>query len=145
MKQILRQVCVAAVILLLSISMMGGALATSRASIYLTKYTAKVTAVTGGRIDVTFSVGANQRVSELGASYILLEESDNGGKTWTTAREYQGESWMTATDRSSYSRTFSYQGTAGHQYRVTAKVFAKDDNGGDSRITPISPTVTATQ
>ena len=29
-------------------------------------------------------VVANKRVSELGASYILLEESDDGGKTWST-------------------------------------------------------------
>ena len=86
---------------------------------------------------------ANKSVSELGASYILLEESDDGGKTWSTAREYEGQSWMTAENRSTYSRTLSYPGTIGHQYRVTAEVFAKDANGGDSRTTPTSSVVTA--
>ena len=96
-----------------------------------------------GAVEITISVVANQRVSELGASYILLEESDDGGRTWSTAKEYEGESWMTAENRSSYSRTLSYQGTIGHQYRVTADVFARDANGIDSRTTPTSSAVTA--
>ncbi|MFQ9918853.1 MAG: hypothetical protein ACLRWQ_23240 [Flavonifractor plautii] len=50
---------------------------------------------------------------------------------------------MTAENRSSYSRTLSYQGTIGHQYRVTAEVFARDANGIDSRTTPTSSAVTA--
>ncbi len=50
---------------------------------------------------------------------------------------------MTAENRSTYSRTLSYPGTIGHQYRVTAEVFAKDANGGDSRTTPTSSVVTA--
>ena len=94
-------------------------------------------------VEITISVVANQRVSELGASYILLEESDDGGRTWSTAKEYEGESWMTAENRSSYSRTLSYQGTIGHQYRVTADVFAEDEDGGDSRTTPTSAAITA--
>lgn len=50
---------------------------------------------------------------------------------------------MTAENRSSYSRTLSYQGTIGHQYRVTADVFAEDEDGGDSRTTPTSAAITA--
>ena len=117
--------------------------AVERASSYLTRYSATLFAGDRGAVEITISVVANQRVSELGASYILLEESDDGGRTWSTAKEYEGESWMTAENRSSYSRTLSYQGTIGHQYRVTADVFARDANGIDSRTTPTSSAVTA--
>ena len=117
--------------------------AVERASLYLTRYSATVSASNNGAIEMSIFVVANKSVSELGASYILLEESDDGGKTWSTAREYEGQSWMTAENRSTYSRTLSYPGTIGHQYRVTAEVFAKDANGGDSRTTPTSPVVTA--
>ena len=106
-------------------------------------YSAYTSAADDGKIEIHISVVANQRVSELGASYILLEESDDGGRTWNTAEEYEGESWMTATNRSTYSRTLLYPGIIGHQYRVTADVFAEDENGGDSRTTPTSPAVTA--
>ena len=70
--------------------------AVERASLYLTRYSATVSASNNGAIEMSIFVVANKSVSELGASYILLEESDDGGKTWSTAREYEGQSWMTA-------------------------------------------------
>lgn len=143
MRQILRRFCPAMLVLLFCISLNGNALATFRASSYLTRYVAEAIPDSNGIIQVKISVGANKIVSELGASYILLEESDDEGKTWHVAREYEDESWMTGTNRLSYTRAIAYQGVIGNQYRVTADIFAKDNSGGDSRTTPTSPAVTA--
>ena len=143
MKKSLRCICAALFMLAFCTGFVIHASAVERASLYLTRYSATVSASNNGAIEMSIFVVANKSVSELGASYILLEESDDGGKTWSTAREYEGQSWMTAENRSTYSRTLSYPGTIGHQYRVTAEVFAKDANGGDSHTTPTSPVVTA--
>ena len=132
MKKSLRCICAAIFALAFCTGFVIHASAVERASLYLTRYSATVSASNNGAIEMSIFVVANKSVSELGASYILLEESDDGGKTWSTAK-----------NRSTYSRTLSYPGTIGHQYRVTAEVFAKDANGGDSRTTPTSPVVTA--
>lgn len=67
---------------------------------------------------------ANKRSAQIGVEYILLEKSTDGGRTWSTAAEYEGESWMSATNRLSHQTTNIYHGTAGYRYRVTATVFA---------------------
>ena len=143
MKKFVRRISAAALVVACCISLSLSAFAAERASSYLSMYSAYTSAADDGKIEIVVSVIANRRVSELGASYILLEESDDGGRTWSTAEEFEGESWMTVANRSTYSRTLSYPGTIGHQYRVTADVFAEDENGGDSRTTPTSPAVTA--
>ena len=143
MKKFVRSIFAAALVVACCISLSISALAAERASSYLSIYSAYTSAADDGKIEIVVSVIANRRVSELGASYILLEESDDGGRTWSTAEEFEGESWMTTTDRSTYSAILTYQGIIGHQYRVTADVFAEDENGGDSRTTPTSAAVTA--
>lgn len=145
MKKTLYRIWASALLVVCFTSFFACASAVSRASSYITKYTANVAAAGGGEVQVMFSVIANTRVSELGASYILLEESNDGGKSWSVAREYEDESWMSTTNRSTYNRATIYQGTVGYQYRVTAEVFAKDENGSDSRRTPTSPVITATR
>ncbi len=122
MKKFMRHICAAALVLVCCTSFLASASALERASSYIAKYTANVTAAGGGKVQVMFSIVANKRVSQLGASYILLEESDDGGRTWNTAEEYESESWMTSSNRSTYNSAIIYQGTVGHQYRVTAEV-----------------------
>ena len=65
--------------------------AVERASLYLTRYSATVSASNNGAIEMSIFVVANKSVSELGASYILLEESDDGGKTWSTAENMKAK------------------------------------------------------
>ena len=143
MKKFMRGIFAVVLALTCCISLSINAVAVERASSYLSIYSAYTSAASNGKIEIVVSVVANKRVSELGASYILLEGSDDGGRTWSVAEEFEDESWMTTTNRPTYSGILTYQGTIGHQYRVTAKVFAKDANGGDSRTTPTSPAVTA--
>ena len=145
MKRIIQRVCAMGLALIFLAVSAGNALAASIASYYLTKYTADVSTGNSGVIEIKFSVGANRPVSELGASYIVLEESGDRGKTWHVAEEYEDEDWMTTTGRMTYTGVVTYPGTIGYQYRVTAEVFARDENGGDSRTTPTSPAVTATR
>lgn len=100
MKKSLRCICAAIFALAFCTGFVIHASAVERASSYLTRYSATLFAGDRGAVEITISVVANQRVSELGASYILLEESNDGGRTWSTAKEYEGESWMTAENRS---------------------------------------------
>lgn len=145
MKRVLYRLFAATLALVICIGITGGVLAAARASFYLTRYVTEVIPDTNGVIHIKVSVSSNQTSTELGASYILLEESSDSGRSWHVAREYEDESWMTATNRRTYTRAITYQGTIGYQYRATADVFAKDANGGDSRTTPTSPAITATR
>lgn len=90
MKKSLRCICAAIFALAFCTGFVIHASAVERASSYLTRYSATLFAGDRGAVEITISVVANQRVSELGASYILLEESDDGGRTWSTAKEYEG-------------------------------------------------------
>ncbi|NCE66289.1 hypothetical protein D1159_17340 [Pseudoflavonifractor sp. 524-17] len=122
----------------------GSALAATRASFYLTTYTAKVVAGSNGNITIVVETVANKRSNQIGAEHILLEESTDGGRTWTTAAEYEGESWMTDTNRLSHKATTTYYGTAGYRYRVTATVFAYNSaTEQDSKTVGPSSSVTA--
>lgn len=143
MRRVLFRAFATMLALLLCVGPFNSAFAASRASSYLTRYVAEAIPDRNGIIQVKFSVSSNQLSTELGASYILLEESNDNGRTWHTAIEYEGESWMTTTNRISYTRAITYQGKIGNQYRVTAEVFARDENGGDARTTPTSSPVTA--
>ena len=91
MKKSLRCICAAIFALAFCTGFVIHASAVERASSYLTRYSATLFAGDRGAVEITISVVANQRVSELGASYILLEESNDGGRTWSTAKEYEGE------------------------------------------------------
>lgn len=144
MKKLATRFCALLLALTCCVGLAGEALASTRASFYLSIYTADVSNVGGGLIQVRFNVTANHVATELGASYILLEESSNGGRTWHVAKEYEDESWMTATNRSTYGSGILYQGTVGCLYRVTADVFANEGSEGDERTTDTSPVVEAT-
>lgn len=86
MKKSLRCICAAIFALAFCTGFVIHASAVERASSYLTRYSATLFAGDRGAVEITISVVANQRVSELGASYILLEESNDGGRTWSTAK-----------------------------------------------------------
>lgn len=75
MKKSLRCICAAIFALAFCTGFVIHASAVERASSYLTRYSATLFAGDRGAVEITISVVANQRVSELGASYILLEES----------------------------------------------------------------------
>ena len=77
MKKSLRCICAAIFALAFCTGFVIHASAVERASSYLTRYSATLFAGDRGAVEITISVVANQRVSELGASYILLEESDD--------------------------------------------------------------------
>ena len=98
MKKSLRCICAAIFALAFCTGFVIHASAVERASLYLTRYSATVSASNNGAIEMSIFVVANKSVSELGASYILLEESDDGGKTWSTAREYEGIMMMKGED-----------------------------------------------
>ena len=92
MKKSLRCICAAIFALAFCTGFVIHASAVERASSYLTRYSATLFAGDRGAVEITISVVANQRVSELGASYILLEESNDGGRTWSHRTSIPGDS-----------------------------------------------------
>ena len=106
------------------LSVAGNAAASTKASYYLTAYNLSLAAVSGGGIEIRFNVVANQSVNELGADYILLEESSDGGRTWSVAAEYERERWMTGLHCQTFQNATIYPGTVGYRYRATADVIA---------------------
>ena len=144
MKRMMRQLISLILVVTCCTGVVGNAFAAERLSFYLTTYMANVSAVGDGDVEVSFNVGGNQTAAEIGAKYILLEESSDGGRTWSIAKEYEDESWMSTTNRATYAAGIIYHGTEGYRYRVTVTVFAYNSPlAQDSRTVGPSSWVTA--
>ncbi len=79
---------------LLACAMLAGLLMTTafaRASDYLAIYSVWATAKSDGVVRIHADVEAVRTSDEVGVSYITVQESDDGGKTWTTLKKiYEG-------------------------------------------------------
>ena len=145
MKRLMGRLLAVTLAIACCIGVAGNAFATTnRASFYLTSYLATVSAMSGGDIQIVVHVVANQESNEIGADYICLEESSDGGDTWHIAAEYERERWMTALHQQVMTASTVYPGTPGYQYRVTATVIAYNSvSAQDSRTVGPSDPVTA--
>ena len=79
---------------LLACAMLAGLLMTTafaRASDYLAIYSVWATAKSDGVVRIHADVEAVRTSDEVGVSYITVQESDDGGKTWTTLKKYTKE------------------------------------------------------
>lgn len=79
---------------LLACTMLAGLLMTTafaRASDYLGAYGVWATAKSDGVVRIHADVEAVRTSDEVGVSYITVQESDDGGKTWTTLKKYTKE------------------------------------------------------
>ncbi|MEI3120892.1 MAG: hypothetical protein V8S86_07900 [Eubacteriales bacterium] len=79
---------------LLACAMLAGLLMTTafaRASDYLALYSVWATAKSDGVVRIHADVEAVRTSDEVGVSYITVQESDDGGKTWTTLKKYTKE------------------------------------------------------
>ena len=80
-------------------------------------------------------VEAVRTSDEVGVSYITVQESDDGGKTWTTLKKYTKEELeMYEQDTPAYYGTFDFEDTViGRDYRALVGVYAERNGGGDLR------------
>lgn len=123
---------------LLACAMLAGLLMTTafaRASDYLTGYGVWATAKSDGVVRIHADVEAVRISDEVGVTYITVQESKDGGKTWSTLDTFIKEDLdMYAEDDAYYYGTFDYDDTViGRDYRALVGVYAKRNGDGDVR------------
>ena len=128
---------------LLACAMLAGLLMTTafaRASDYLMGYGVWATAKSDGVVRIHADVEAVRTSDEVGVSYITVQESDDGGKTWTTLKKYTKEDLnMYEENTDYYYGTFDFEDTViGRDYRALVGVYA-ERNGGCLLYTSPSP------
>ena len=91
--------------------------------------------VSDGVVRIHADVEAVRTSDEVGVSYITVQESDDGGKTWTTLKKYTKEELeMYEQDTPAYYGTFDFEDTViGRDYRALVGVYAERNGGGDLR------------
>ena len=125
--------------------LIGNVFAAEQSSLYLDGYRAWLTPERGGVIDVTIDVQAVDYMDDVGALYVEIWESDDGGSSWDCVRTYSNvlhPELLVQDDYWYYDTPISHQGTVGYKYYAQVCVYAGDSTGSDSRVY-VTPTVVA--
>lgn len=106
----------------------------TRASDYLTCYSASVYSDGSGEVSVWFDVTGTNYMDEIGALTILLQESSNNS-TWSTVKTFRYTDYPNMMEYNSVDCVSGvyYSGVDGRYYRAYVTVWAGKDGGGDSR------------
>jgi len=108
--------------------------AESRASRYLSSYTAYIYNAAWGKVQVWVEVDGTNYMDEIGALEIQLYESkDNETWTWVKTFDYTDYSDMLAYDDYSHMGHVEYSGTIGRYYKAYVCVWAGKNGAGDTR------------
>ena len=106
----------------------------SRASYYLSSYTAYIYPAGWGKVQVWIEVDGTNDMDEIGALEIQLYESkDNEAWTWVKTFDYTDYPDMLAYDDYSHIGHVQYSGTIGRYYKAYVCVWAGKDGAGDTR------------
>lgn len=112
----------------------------TRASHYLSSYSAYIYPAGWGKVQVWFSVDGTGYMDEIGALEIYLYESkDNENWTWVKTFEHQDYTDMLEYNDYTYTSHVEYSGTIGRYYKAYICVWAGKDGTGDTRYfwTPV--------
>ena len=118
------------------IILVGNVFAAEQSSLYLSAYRAWLTPEAGGVIDVTIQVQAVDYMDDVGALYVEIWESPDGGDTWDCATIYRNSMYpelLVQDDYLYYDTPISYEGTPGYKYYAIVEVYAGDSTGWDSK------------
>ena len=108
--------------------------AESRASYYLSGYSAYVYPAGWGKVQVWFSVDGVDDMDEIGALEIMLYESkDNETWYWVDTYTYNDYSGMLGYDDYHHTGHIEYSGTIGRYYKAYVCVWAGKNGDGDTR------------
>ena len=113
----IRFLSVIATFMLISSILSSQALAVARSSKYLDAYGTYVSPVGNGKIVITIDVDALRSMTKIGATTIILYGSKDGKNS---GKHY-------------YEDLFTYYGTVGYSYYVTAFCYAGDSTGYDEK------------
>lgn len=106
----------------------------SRASYYLSSYTAYIYPAGWGKVQVWFDVQGTRDMDEIGTLEIQLYEStDNENWTWVKTFDYTDYSGMLGYNDYAHTGHIEYNGTIGRYYKAYVCVWAGKDGAGDSR------------
>ena len=108
--------------------------AESRASYYLSSYSAYIYPAGWGKVQVWFEVQGTNDMDEIGALEIWIYEStDNENWSWVKTFEYQDYSGMLEYDDYFHTGHVEYSGTIGRYYKAYVCVWAGKNGAGDTR------------
>ena len=106
----------------------------TRASDYLTAYSAYIYPAGWGKVQVWFDVDGTGYMDEIGALEIYLYESkDNENWTWVKTFEHQDYTDMLEYNDYTYMSHVEYNGTIGRYYKAYVCVWAGKNGDGDTR------------
>lgn len=108
--------------------------AESRASHYLSSYSAYVYPAGWGKVQVWFDVNGNDYMDEIGALEIqLFESTDNENWTWVKTFGYTDYADMLVYNDFAHTGHIEYNGTLGRYYKAYVCVWAGKNGDGDTR------------
>ena len=106
----------------------------TRASDYLTAYSAYIYPAGWGKVQVWFSVDGTGYMDEIGALVIkLFESKDNETWTWVDTYQHVDFSGMLGYNDFSHYGHVEYNGTIGRYYKAYVCVWAGKNGDGDTR------------
>lgn len=106
----------------------------SRASYYLSGYSAYVYPAGWGKVQVWFDVTGTGNMDEIGALEIQLYESkDNENWYWVDTYTYNDHSGMLGYNDYTHTGHVEYSGTIGRYYKAYVCVWAGKNGAGDTR------------
>ena len=108
--------------------------AESRASDYLSTYSAYIYPAGWGKIQVWFDVDGTNYMDEIGALEIqIFESKDNENWYWVETYTYNDHSGMLGYDNYYHVGHIEYSGTIGRYYMAYVCVWAGKNGDGDTR------------
>ena len=125
--------CCLLTIALMSTMVCAFASADTRSSAYLSSYTARVQALSGGEIAVVVDVRGAGTMSKIGAAEIHIYESTDNSE-FDLVESYYSDDYpeMLGSGTFYYDSPVTYEGVVGRYYCATVCFYAAKNNGSDT-------------
>lgn len=134
MKKVIKAtICLVLTIGLLSSFAYADAVVT-RSSLYLSDYSASISAGQNGAISIAATIYGNGHLSEIGVSKVTVYESSDG-RNYTTYGTYFSDDYPSMMSSGTQYRgtAFQFAGTIGHTYKATVYCYGSDGSGSDTK------------
>ena len=108
----------------------------ARSNAYISAYDSALFRGTGAEFHIWFQVIGNQRMDEIGASEIRVQQSPTGTGDWTTVKIFRKADYpqMICENTVAHTSHLTYYGLSGNYYRAIVLVYAAKGNGSGCMI-----------
>lgn len=112
----------------------------SRASLFFAAYTVCIDVIDEDSFQAYFNVTGKRTMQELGATEMVIQESDNG-VAWSSVRTLTTEYYpqMVCENTVGHAWWFGWTATAGKCYRIKVTLWAKDSTGSGEKTVYSDP------